>query len=318
MNLRSLRFRHLEILKSLGDEGTVHATALKLHLSQPAVSKIVSEIEKRCGAQLFVRSRSGMEPNRFGIAMIRKANLLLNELDSTIDELAAIQLEGTALLRIGTLPLTGMLTVLKAVTTLRQELPRPQVRIIEGTVTELLHQLQAGQIDCFVGGLSAETLRSHVVSDLAIEPLCDDQLQVVTSPKNPIAKNKKIKWKDLLNNRWALPPSNGLLRQAFILAHIREGLTPPKAEIECQSSITVRLLCQLDPSILGILRSEAAHHENSLGLLRTIPVSPVAILPPLSLISRQRVVQNNPVVSRFIEALRRHANNTHVLPPDRT
>lgn len=309
MSLRGLRFKHLEVLQRLGEHGTIRATATKLHLSQPAVSKIVSEIEKHCGGALFERSRRGMEPNEAGVALIRRANLLINELDNAAEELASIQVGASALIKIGTLPLTGILTVLHAVTTLRKELPRIRVQLIEGTVPELLGQLHDGRIDCFVGGLSPALTKSHMAGDLVIEPLCDDELKVVVSPRNPIAKRKKLTWRDLSGHRWALPPTDGLLRQALIAAHIRQGLAPPRADIECQSSITVRLLCQLDPGILGVLRSEAAHHENALGLLRTVVVTPPAMLPPLSVITRRRVAEDNPAVKSFVHALRAQAGN---------
>lgn len=307
--------RHLEVLQHLGEHGTVRATAHKLHLSQPAVSKIVSEIEKHCGGRLFERSRRGMEPNEAGVALIRRAHLLMNELDNAAEELASIQIGASALIKIGTLPLTGILTVLRAVTTLRSERPRIRVQLIEGTVPELLEQLHDGRIDCFVGGLSPALAKSYFATDLAIEPLYDDELKVVVSPKNPIATAKMLGWRDLAGRRWALPPTDGLLREALIMAHIQQGLAPPSADIECQSSITVRLLCQLDPGILGVLRSEAAYHENALGLLRTVHVAPPAMLPPLSVITRRPAAQDRGAVRSFVEALRAHARSSRPLRP---
>ncbi|RYY97138.1 MAG: LysR family transcriptional regulator, partial [Comamonadaceae bacterium] len=50
------------------------------HLSQPAISKIIREVEDIFGTRLFDRSRNGMHPNRVGEALIMRAEALLNQL----------------------------------------------------------------------------------------------------------------------------------------------------------------------------------------------------------------------------------------------
>jgi len=66
--VRRLRLRHLELLVALGEAGTMRAAADRLHLSQPAISKMLLETEDALGARLFERSRQGVHPTPAGAA----------------------------------------------------------------------------------------------------------------------------------------------------------------------------------------------------------------------------------------------------------
>jgi len=61
-----MRLRHLELLTVLHELPRVRAAARRLNLSQPAVSKMLREIEQVFGAPLFERSRTGVTPNALG------------------------------------------------------------------------------------------------------------------------------------------------------------------------------------------------------------------------------------------------------------
>src|SRR5262249_43149620 len=54
-SLSRLRFRHLELVRTLAHTGSLHKTARRLSLSQPAVSKAIREIESITGVELFAR-----------------------------------------------------------------------------------------------------------------------------------------------------------------------------------------------------------------------------------------------------------------------
>jgi len=58
-----LRFRHLELIQSLGATGSLHKTARSMNLSQPAISKALVEIESSFGFHLFERSPAGVAVN---------------------------------------------------------------------------------------------------------------------------------------------------------------------------------------------------------------------------------------------------------------
>jgi DNA-binding transcriptional LysR family regulator len=226
---------------------------------------------------------------------------MLNEVTNTEEELDAIEDGATSLLKIGTLPLTGIVSVLNSVIRLQAEMPSVLVNINEGTVPELMSELSQGMIDCFIGEMPS----TSDLQELTFERLYEDRIYVVASPEHRLLRRRaRFAWRDLQNEKWALPPRGGILRQAFMEAFIREGITPPTGAVQCQSSITVGALCQLDKSVLGILRSEAALHQKALGLLKIVPLRSAAALPPLSVVTRKAHAPAPIALTRFIGCLK--------------
>src|SRR6185295_4092596 len=111
-----LRFRHLELVQSLGETGSLHKTAKAMNLSQPAISKALGEIESSFGFQLFRRSPAGVALTPRGQAIREGATLLLNTLRHV--SRAALHAERRVVLRIGVSPFIGVTLVPRLLSTL--------------------------------------------------------------------------------------------------------------------------------------------------------------------------------------------------------
>ena len=72
--LRSnLRLRHLQLLVALDELRHLGRAADFLALTQPAVSKMLAEVERMYGVALFTRSARGTEPTPAGRLVVRFA-----------------------------------------------------------------------------------------------------------------------------------------------------------------------------------------------------------------------------------------------------
>ncbi|OGA73023.1 MAG: hypothetical protein A3G81_03335 [Betaproteobacteria bacterium RIFCSPLOWO2_12_FULL_65_14] len=299
--LRRLRLRHIELLTVLREQPTVRGAARQLNLSQPAVSKMLREIENVFGAPLFERSRTGVTPNALGQAAIRRATVICNEVAVTEAEVSALRSGASAVLRIGTFSITSIATV--AVARLRAVQPGVAIRIREGAVSDLLGKLMAGELDCVFGALAPDVLGAEAIGELASEVIRQDRVSVVASSSHRLARARRLHWKDLLQEAWVLQPHNSLVRRAFMAAYFDQGLSPPSAAVEALSPITMAELIELDARLLGAMRSENVPLQQSRGQLVMLPVTPVAPLPPLALFSRRTPTGRSPIVERFVEAL---------------
>lgn len=76
MNLTSLRYA-LEV----EDCGSVTNAAKRLSVSQPNLSKMIKELEKRLGFSLFVRKNKGMVPTKKGQEFLREARKVMKQFD---------------------------------------------------------------------------------------------------------------------------------------------------------------------------------------------------------------------------------------------
>lgn len=300
--LRRLRLRHLELLVTLAETGTMRAAAQALHLSQPAISKMLVEAEDALDARLFERSRQGVLPTAAGSAAVHRARVVLGELAQARDEVGAIRRGASAVLRVGTFSVTA--AVPAAVVALRRQMPRAAVHLHEGRVRELIQLLLDGALDCVFGALTNELLDSDALRLLQSDVLLEDRLCVLVADRHPLLKRRGLRWVDLAGADWVAPPKQTLVRQAFMMAFVNEGADPPEPVIEAMSSVTIGAVLRLDPTLVCAVRYEHARDEIARGGVRQLAVSPQVALPPLGLFTRRSGIATPPVVQAFAQAIR--------------
>jgi DNA-binding transcriptional LysR family regulator len=299
--VRRLRLRHFELLTLLAREHTVRAAARRMALTQPAISKMLKEIEDCFGTRLFERSRSGVTANAAGERLIRHAVIAMNETRALGEEVDAIVGHGAAMLRIGTLPMTPRIP--EAIARLRARIPGTKVQVREARIIDLIPALRDGELDCVVGGLPPEALEGADLDKLRVEHLAPDRIHVVASPSHRLSGRRRFHWRQLDGERWVLPPRQSMLRRAIIDAHHRAGLPPPEADVELTSPFFLTTLLALDTALLGVMRKEHALADAASGALSIISVTPSVALPPVALITRRG--HRSDALMEFGAALRR-------------
>lgn len=300
--LRRLRLRHLELLVALAEAGTMRAAAQRLHLSQPAISKMLREAEDAFEASLFERSRQGVQLTAAGAAAVRRVRVVLGELAHVPDEVGAIRRGASAVLRVGTFSVTA--AVPAAVVRLRQQQPRVAVHIHEGRVHELILLLLGGELDCVFGALTNELLDSDTLRRLQREVLIEDALCVLVADTHPALRRRNLRWVHLADADWVVPPRQTLVRQAFTTAFLNEGADPPEPVIETLSSVTIGAVLRLDPTLVCAVRREHARDEVARGGTRLLAVQPQVPLPPLGLFTRRNGSGASPAIQAFATAMR--------------
>src|SRR5262245_62543682 len=77
---RRLKLRDLDILMAVVQSGSMGNAARSLNMSQPAVSKAVADLERTTGVRLLDRTRQGVEPTPYGLALIKRSIAMFEEL----------------------------------------------------------------------------------------------------------------------------------------------------------------------------------------------------------------------------------------------
>lgn len=301
--IRTLRLRHLELLVALSETATMRGAAARLNLSQPAISKMLGEIEECFGARLFERSHRGIVANPLGAGAALRARAALNELDLATRDVEAMQRGATAILRVGAPSVTA--TIPAAIVALQARLPGTAVHLKEGRVQELIHQLLERELDCVFGALTPELIASDTIPLLEPVVLLKDTLVVLTSVENRQVAGRHWKWTDLHAARWVVPPKETLVRQAFDAAFLHSGATPPLPVIEAMSSVTIGTVLRKNPSLLGAVRLEHASDEVARGGVQRLRVLPRVPLPSFGLFFRKDGIDRPPALTAFADAIRR-------------
>ncbi len=302
--LRRLRMRHFELLHLLGREGSVRAAARQMALTQPAVSKLLQEIEGCFDAMLFDRTSSGVVPNAAGEHLIAHATQWLNQLERSGEDVSRLSHGAAVTLRVGTFSVLPRMV--RAIATLRERIPHAIVLVREAPMVAQLSALAEGQLDCVVGALPPEALTSPVAESLRLDWVADDALCVMAGPYHPLASAGPLDWRELEGNTWVLPPKESLLRRAFIDAHLSAGLTPPPPAVELLSPVMVAEILARDAGLLGLMRLEHAEAERAARRLQRIALRSEVSLPSLSLITNSQQGVSAELLGAFAVALKDH------------
>ncbi|MDQ0036924.1 DNA-binding transcriptional LysR family regulator [Variovorax boronicumulans] len=300
--VRTLRLRHLELLVALSETPTMRGAAARLHLSQPAISKMLGELEGCFGARLFERSHQGIQANALGSSAVVRARAILHELARATEDVDAMQRGVTAVLRVGAPSVTA--TVPAAIVRLRERLPGAAVQLREGRVHELIHRLLDGELDCVFGAITPELISSDLIPLLEPVLLLKDELCVLASTANRRIAGRTFKWADLQTAQWVLPPKETLVRQAFMTVFLNSGVTPPVPVIEAMSSVTIGTVLRQDPSLLCAVRLEHALDEVARGGVHRLAVGPRVDLPSFGLFFRRDGLERTAILTAFADAIR--------------
>ena len=305
--IRTLRLRHLELLVVLSETATMRGAATRLHLSQPAISKMLGEIESCFGARLFERSHLGIHANALGSSAAFRARAALHELARATEDVDAMQSGATAVLRVGAPSVTAAIPA--AIATLRKRLPGAAVQLVEGRVHELIHRLLKRELDCVFGAITPELIAIDMIPLLEPVVLLKDELCVLASTSNKSVGGRRLKWSDLRAAQWVVPPKETLVRQAFITAFLNSGATPPVPVVEAMSSVTIGTVLRKDPSLLCAVRLEHALDEVARGGVQRLQVLPQVVLPSFGLFFRRDGEERPEILTAFAQAIRGVSGN---------
>jgi DNA-binding transcriptional LysR family regulator len=253
MSSSPLRMRHLDVLLAVAAEGSMQRAAQRVHLTQPAISKLVRELETMFGAPLFDRSKRGVTLTECGRALATRAEYLRNDIERARDEVSAIASGTLGSLRIGALPVVESALLPQSLMALRKIAPALRIRVQEGTSAALLDQLRRGEIDCVIGRLDA----GADGQDIRAEKLLRLPTRIVARRRHPLAARKRVTPDQLAAYPWVLPQPGAPIRTVIDGVFAAAGLPAPVPLVE---STSIRLNYELMRSsdMIGVMPDDAA------------------------------------------------------------
>ena len=293
---RALKTRHLQVFLAVAKAGSMQNAARDVHLSQPAISKLVGELEIIFGAPLFERSKRGVTPTECGHALMTRARLMLNDFESAKGELSAIASGAIGRVRVGVLPVAeAMLS--RTLLALRSSAPGLAVLVEDGNAFVLLNALRQGDIDCMISRIDVGAANQ----DLHIEKLVRMPISVVTSPTHPLARAKRVSWSELATYPWILPRVGAPIRAVIDHEFTCVGLSAPIPAIE-SSSVRINRMVVAATEMIAVMVYDAARSYTRSGELAIVPVKFATPAPYIGVITRTAEVSH--ALGTFLTALR--------------
>lgn len=296
---RRLKLRHLEMFLAVHASGSLSEAARRLHLTQPAMSHWLAELEGTVGTPLFTRGRQ-LVLTPAGEVLRRHAERMVSDITRTNEELAALGSGLVGRLHVGTILSGAPVLLPKAITRLQRLSPGIFVSVVESGIADLLERLDKRELDVIIGCLDLRVLRCN----FTVEALMKDRVQVVASPDHPFVRQKKPRWSDSHQYPWIMPPLWSLMRTRVEEAFAEQRVKCPTAAVEMSSSLAVQMLMR-ENSYLSIMPDSVARLYDSLGLIKPVRLSPAIDFPDVGVIwAPDRV---DPAAMKFIDVLRHEA-----------
>lgn len=290
-----LRLRHLRLLELIADGGSLAAAARGLHLSQPAITKMLQELEAVFGTMLVTRGARGGQLTADGEAVLQRLRIALAQFDVALAGEPSD--ERRPLLRIGILPVVSVTLLPRIMRLLQRNAPAPRLTIMESNVSGLLDALAAGKIDCIIGRPDADALAKLDGLDVTIAPICEEPLAIACPLAHPFADAESISVEQLQREDWIVATTDTDTRRAFDTLFLDHGMMPPRPLVESMSFHTnLQLVNSLGALTIG--PRSAVEHYAKMGVVRCVnglPMMPVGEIALIHLVS----MADMPALQRF-------------------
>jgi DNA-binding transcriptional LysR family regulator len=262
-----LKTRQLLLLIALDDYRNIHRAADELHMTQPAASKQIKDLEEMLDVKLFERLPRGMEPTIYGETMIRHARMALTSLALAHDDILTLKAGLTGQVEVGVIMTPAMALLPRAIARVKEEAPLLRIGVQLETSNLLLDKLQHGTLDFMIGRI----FDTGDTSGLIYEELTEEPACAVVRPGHPLLERKNLALQDIAPLPWIVPPHGSILRYRFDMMFRRAGLEPPANVVDTTAMLMITALLQQTDS-LHVMPIEVAQYYASLNVMRILPI----------------------------------------------
>jgi DNA-binding transcriptional LysR family regulator len=296
---RRVKLRHLSALLAVVEQGSMAKAARQLAVTQPVVSKAISDLEKIVGLPLLERRPRGVEPTAYGRALLKRSIAIFDDLCACLSELEFLADPAAGELRIGSTEAMGSGLIPAIIDRMSRQYPRVVFDVVLADPETLQErELRGRRVDLVIG----QRVMPGFGDDLDVTVLYRETMYVVTGLDSPWARRRKIALAELVNERWCLPPPTHPVGMQVLEAFQRSGLQPPRGIVTAPSApFTSNLIA--NGQFLGVLGSVFLGVHAGAARLKVLPVRLPIPMWPISIVTlKNRAL--SPVAKLFIDCAR--------------
>ncbi|WGE90681.1 DNA-binding transcriptional regulator OxyR [Actinobacillus genomosp. 1] len=181
-----MNIRDLEYLIALADYKHFRRAADACNVSQPTLSGQIRKLEDELGTVLLERTSRKVLFTQAGLTLVEQAKAVLREV-KVLKEMASNQgKEMSGPLHVGIIPTLGPYLLPLVLPALKSTFPELELYIYELQTTQLVDQLESGQLDC---GILAFVKESEPFIEV---PIFDEQMLLAVSNKHEWANKNNL------------------------------------------------------------------------------------------------------------------------------
>ena len=290
-----IKLHQLTILLEVAAQGSFGKAAKSLGLTQPAISKTISDIEEEIGLPILLRHSRGIELNDYGQVLIRHAKDIDQSLHHAREEIDHLLGNSMRQLRIGFTSATSYGPLAQSLLMFQQQYPNVKIITQQNRPRLLQRKISQKELDIALvsscDGFIEEGLESELLYSLGnfIVAARNHPIQHTTSLKKLLA----FPWVD-----WDEPQQFSLLSQLCS----RYNLPLPQNVVHCSSPEVTQYLL-VNSTMLSIWSTAGLPLLTQNPQLQKIRLKETLPLTQVSIISAT-LGRNSSVTNQFIEILR--------------
>jgi len=243
-----VELRHLRYFAAVAEEENVSRAALKLHVSQPGLSRQIHDLEDEIGFPLFHRSAKSVRLTEAGRAFLDGARDVMRRAEEAVKAARAVAEGAPGEINVGYAPSLTSLVLPRALRAFQSKFPRVRVALHDLSTEEILTQLRDGRIQL---GLMVRP-PPRMLSGLEFVELAQYPLRVAMAPNHPLAKAKALRLAQvaaqqlIAYSRTDYPEYHSLLEALFAPARLKpriaeehDGVTGIIAAVEGGGGVAI-------------------------------------------------------------------------------
>jgi LysR family pca operon transcriptional activator len=274
-----IKLRHLSCFLEVARLRSVVNAADALHVSQPAVSKTIAELEQLLGGSLFDRSKRNLFLTPFGEVFHRYASTSLAALRQGLAVARGAQEAITV--RVGALPTVSARILPGAVAAFTANHPGVHTRITTGPNEYLLGLLRTGDVD-FVIGRMAEP---DAMAGLSFEHLYSERVVMVVRPGHKLLAEAAFDLSMIERYPILMPTPSSLIRRMVDRMLLAHGITDLRDEVETVSDAFGRAYLRQTDAV-WIISEGVVANDLAEGRLALLPVDTSETTGPVGFTTR--------------------------------
>jgi DNA-binding transcriptional LysR family regulator len=252
-----VELQQLRQVIALAEHGSFVRAAAALHISQPALSRSIQNLERRFGSELFLRTSGGVIPTDVGRLYIERARDVLRIADDLDRDAVHRGTFGTGRVAVGGGPFPAESFLGPAAVRFVEQHPNVKVQLHARDWDELLRELRSRELDFFV----AETSTLQREAELEIVPMpTAHSMHFVARAGHPLAGRGTASVEEVLAHPFVTPSRIPPRLLDPLLAALRAGATKQKdgrpfPAIQCHGLAPVKRILSASDAVSATILS---------------------------------------------------------------
>lgn len=299
--MRVAKISQLRSFIAVCRSGSIRSAAKQLNVAQPSVTKSLQLLEIELSTPLFLRNSQGAVPTAAGLAFLKRAETVVEELRRAGEEINQMRGGSNGQITFAVSSAVAFSLLVPTLRKFRRRYPVINLRILGGTFPVTFSELQSGRLDFAVGPKPA----LNFSSDLGTEKLFSNSCVVVCRADHPLRTASTLE--QLVDQEWVLTLVTGSVESEIGPLFYEHGLSVPTRIVQCESPFAILPLL-LGTDMVALLPRQWLDIAPLRGVIVPIPLRHKIDGPDICLVTRKGMTLT-PAADHMIEQFKSAAKN---------